>query len=390
MTNPFLLKNMSKAVDRLLLAKKRGEKIAVWGDYDGDGIPGVVLLYEGLQQAGFNLKQIVVALPDTLKSGHGFNTLQMEKLRVDGVKLILTVDFGISEVAGVAFAQKLGMDVIVLDHHLPQKKLPKAILVNPKQKGDRYPFKGFSGAGVAYKFIEAVFRKLKIKPAGLKKFHDLVALAAVFDRMPLESENAALIKSGFSLINKKPRLGLKMLKKILRINQINRDNIWEIIERLASGATEGVHERNNLFRFFTTTDRRLAKKIVLRMDQVTRLFRRTVNNVFFAILKKLRTTPPKKVIIERCDTALSGVLGEVASKLYAVFNLPVFLYSLKENGKSFKGSSRAPKGYDLVGALNNCTKLFTKYGGHKQAAGYDFPKSKEKQFVRCIKKYYDQ
>jgi single-stranded-DNA-specific exonuclease len=387
MTNPFLLKNMRKAVNRLILAKKRGEKIAVWGDYDPDGVCGAVLLYEALRKAGFKKENLYVSLPNTHQTGYGLTKKPLAMLKKIGIRLIITVDFGIAEIEGVKTAKKWGMEAVILDHHLPKKQYPQAIVVNPKQAGDRYAFKGFSGTGVAYKFAEALFRHLgerRKRKEKLKQLSDLAAIAVIADRMPLEKENKILLNRGLAMINRRPRPGLSALKHLFHLKKVTLNNIDLLINSL--GAMRNTDFQNTAFKLLTAPKKSVGHFYALKLAADARKFEKLITGGLIEGLKKFRLETPLNVMIWRRDIDVASAMGELASRLVAIIKIPIFIYS--KRGKVFKGSARASEGYDLVKALDTCPKIFVKYGGHKQAAGYEFKQSREKEFVKCLTNYF--
>src|SRR6185295_6048739 len=208
--DPFLMKDMNVAVARILSAIKKDEQIAVWHDYDCDGIPGGSLLFDFFRRAGVS---VLTYVPER-NEGYGLNEEGLQKLKNDGVSLVITVDCGITDVSEVAFAQTHGIDVIITYHHLPQKELPGAIAVlNPHRTDDIYPFKGLCGTGVAFKLVEALIQKGNFNlPEGAEKWLlDLVALATVADMVPLVGENRSLVHYGLKVIQKGRRPGLRAI-----------------------------------------------------------------------------------------------------------------------------------------------------------------------------------
>ena len=220
--DPMGIKNMPRAVERIVRALTQGERITVWSDYDCDGIPGGVILHDFFKKAGANFTNYI---PHRHLEGYGVNVAGIEELARQGTNLIITVDSGITDVASVARAQELGMDVIVTDHHLPGAELPPAYaVVDPKQEGETYPFRELCGAGLAWKTVCALltqtFPGRENVPEGWEKWLlDMAGLATIADMVPLTGENRVIASYGLLVMKKSPRLGLQKLCKVARVDQ---------------------------------------------------------------------------------------------------------------------------------------------------------------------------
>src|SRR3989344_2281830 len=230
--DPFLLPDMEKAVDRILAAKKNNEHVAVWSDYDADGIPGGVMLSEFLRRIGLRVTHYI---PHRHKEGYGLNIEGIEELKSNAVSLVITVDLGTTEIANIAHAQTLDIDIIVTDHHLQPDVLPEVFaLINPKLKSSRHPFDGLCGAGVAWKLVQALLAKQR--PDGFaegqeKWLLDLVGIATLSDMVPLVGENRAIAHFGLRVMRRDRRPGISALLKMLRIKpaQLTEDDIGFMI-----------------------------------------------------------------------------------------------------------------------------------------------------------------
>ncbi len=217
--DPFLMSDMEKAVDRILLAMKNDEHIVVYSDYDADGIPGGVILHDFFVKAGYSNFENYI--PHRHDEGYGLHMDAVEQFVKNGAKLIITVDLGITAVEEVAFAQKNGVDVIVTDHHLPQENVPKAFaILNPKKKGDEYPFKELCGAGVAFKLVQGLIKKIpELQNTGWEKWLlDMAGLATLSDMVPLVGENRVLAFYGMKVLQQTKRAGLQHLLKKMKID----------------------------------------------------------------------------------------------------------------------------------------------------------------------------
>src|SRR3989344_55713 len=256
--DPFLIKNMDVAVTRTLEALKRGEKVAIWSDYDCDGIPGAVLLHDFFKKIGANF---VNYIPHRHEEGYGLNKIGIEELSGQGVTLMITVDSGITDIEPVLHAKKLGIYVIVTDHHLPGKTLPEAYAVlNSKQEGDQYPYKYLAGSGVAFKLIQALILRGSENgqitlPNGWEKWLlDMAGLATIADMVPLTGENRMLAYFGLLVLRKSPRLGLIKLCRKMRVRQreLTEDDVgFMVVPRINAASRMGVPF--DAFRLLTTT-----------------------------------------------------------------------------------------------------------------------------------------
>jgi single-stranded-DNA-specific exonuclease len=233
--DPMLLKDMRKVVERIDDALVNGERIAVWSDYDCDGIPGGVVLHDFFKKAGANF---INYIPHRHEEGFGLNEMGLKKLKDDGVSLVITVDCGISDVSAVAYANSIGLEVIITDHHLPQE-LPAAFaIVDPKQEGETYPYKEFCGGGLAWKLVCAMLSagnefpgRENFKPGWEKWILDMAGLSTIADMVPLTGENRVIARYGLLVMCKSPRLGFQALCKAARVNQkyISEDDVGFMI-----------------------------------------------------------------------------------------------------------------------------------------------------------------
>lgn len=365
--NPFWMKGMKEAVERIKKACQKKETIGIFGDYDADGIPGAALLYDYLTKIGL---KVFVYIP-MREEGYGLNRKGIEVLKKEGATLLITIDLGIRNVAEVKFAQKLGFEVIILDHHeLIGRSLP-CLVLNPKQKRETYPFRELSATGVVFKFVQAINQKLKkVSENYLKWFLDLVAISTICDIVPLISENRIFAKYGLIVLEKTKRVGLQELFKIAAITPENIGAYtvgFQIGPRL--NAPGRLDHANESFYLLTSRDRDeariLAEKLNTinrrRQDELARVLREAKEEVARQGLEK------KKVIMVAGKNWPSGIVGLVAGKLMEEFARPVIVCEEK-NGR-LRGSARSIDAYNIVDALNVAKEYLLKYGGHKRAAG---------------------
>lgn len=379
--DPFLLKDMEKVVKRILKAIKDNERIGIFSDYDADGIPGGVALHDFFKKIGYiNFTNYI---PLRNEEGFGLNNDAVETLSKDGVKLIITIDCGITDVTQVDLANKLGMDVIITDHHIPGKKLPKAFgIINPKQKGCEYPEKMLCGSGVIFKVIQGVIKKGKEegvfewKDGQEKWFLDMIGLATLSDMVPLLGENRALSYYGMKVIQRSPRAGLQKLFSLLRINQnkVTEDDIaFMITPRINAASRMGVPL--DAFKLLSTTDTVEAGMYAEHLNNKNDERKGVVGSMIREIKKRLeeRDEDMRHVFVFGNPEWKPSLLGLVANSFSDEHNRPVFFWG--RNGESgdegvIKGSCRAGGDTDIVKLMEKCKDIFVDYGGHKGAGGF--------------------
>lgn len=372
--DPLLMKNMREAATRLGEAITSGEHIAVWGDYDCDGIPGGVILHDFLQKVGADFENYI---PHRHLEGYGVNESGIEKLAARGTKLMVTVDSGITDVSAIAHAKKLGMDVIVTDHHLPGEVLPDAIVVDPKaHKDETYPFKELCGAGLAWKLVVAtlaVSPPLRAKvPLGWEKWLlDMAALATIADRVPLLFENRVIASYGLLVLRKSPRIGLQKLCRVLRLDQsrLTEDDIGFMVGPRINAASR-MGDPLDAFRLFTTKDEAETELLAKKLDKANRARKAEAGSVTRAVHEKLRsreTIPP----VIACGDPLwrPALLGLVATGIAEEYGRPVFLWGKEGNG-ALKGSCRSGDGVAVSELMAKTENVFREYGGHAFSGGF--------------------
>lgn len=375
--DPYLLKDMEKAVKRILLAIENDVKIGIFSDYDADGIPGAVVLHDFFKKIGFN--NFVNYIPLRNEEGFGLNNDAIENLNKEGVKLIITIDCGITDVDQVEFANSLGMDVIITDHHIPGKKLPKAFaIINPKQKNCDYPEKMLCGSGVIFKVIQALIKsgEFEWKEGQEKWLLDMVGLATLSDMVPLLGENRALSYYGMKVLQKSPRSGLQKLLSMLKIDQRNLtedDVAFMIIPRINAASRMGIPF--DAFRLLSTEDLVEAGVLAEHLNNKNDERKGVVGSMIREIKKRLedRDEEMKHVFVFGNSEWKPSLLGLVANSFSDEHNRPVFFWG--RNGESgeegiIKGSCRAGGDTDIVKLMEKCRDVFVDYGGHKGAGGF--------------------
>ncbi len=367
--DPLLLPDMPEAVARVYRALLAGEIIGVYGDFDADGITATAALVQGLNRLGGTA---VPYIPHRQTEGHGLTANVLKKLHDQGVSLVITVDCGVTDIAEVKKARKLGLDVIITDHHSPLDDLPEALaVIDPKIAGSSYPFRQFAGVGVAYKLLQAVCRGIG-KEELLDDITDLVAIGTVADMSPPLGENRYLIRAGLKNMNENPRLGLKELIGQTRLEAgcIDADRIaWVIAPclnaagRLADGLT-GYHL---LMTESALEAQDLAQWLIKKNEERQRLTTATLARAREQVVA--RGLPP--LLLTADKEYPMGVTGLVASRLTEEFYRPSVV--IHTAGELSHASCRSIPEFDIIAALNRFGGLFTRYGGHAAAAGFTLP-----------------
>jgi single-stranded-DNA-specific exonuclease len=367
--DPFLLPDMHQAVARIYQALLSGENIAIYGDFDADGITATALMVKGLSILE---GKTIPYIPHRLTEGHGLKKAALEKLHRQGTSLVVTVDCGITGFAEVKKARKMGLDIVITDHHTPLEELPPAIaLVDPKLPNSKYPFSELAGVGVAFKLLQALFQSIG-KERQLNELIDLVAVGTVADVMPLLGENRYLVKEGLKLINASPRLGLReiLIQSGLNIGSVDSENIsWVIAPRLNT-ASRLEHAQPSYDLLMTDSPER-ARRLAVWLEQKNAERQR--------ITTKAAEKAREQVLAEGISPLLmvggidypAGIAGLVASRLAEEFYRPAVVVRV---GKiTSTGSCRSIPDFNIIQALNKCGNLFTQFGGHAQAAGFVLP-----------------
>ena len=373
--DPYLMKDMEKAVDRVNKGKK--EKILIIGDYDVDGTTSTSMLYAYFKQREF---EVLYYIPDRYKEGYGVSLESIDYADENSVKLIITVDCGIKAVNEVKYANSKGIDVIVCDHHLPDVDLPKAhSVLNPKQLDCRYPFKDLCGCGIAYKLISAHNIKSANK-LNIRSLLDFVALATISDMMPLIDENRVMVFHGLNEINNNPRLGLRNFLK--SINKVDESKIsFNIGPRI--NAAGRMKNGKIIVDLLTEEDANKANSLSNEVEYLNLKRRSIEKKVYEKVIKKIDNTKYSNIIYGQNFS--TGVLGIVASRLIEKSYKPtIIITDFDEN--LLTGSVRSVSGFDVYGALIKCEKFLYQFGGHKFAAGIKIEKSKLNGFIEHFEK----
>ena len=382
LNDPFLMRDMDKAVERIITAMKESQKIMVHGDYDVDGVTSLSLLYRNLTSIGLN---VIPYIPDRFTEGYGLSSQGIEKAKEEGISLIITVDCGITALEEIEMARKYGIDVIVTDHHEPRETLPEATaIINPKV--DDYPFKDLAGVGVAFKLLEALYRKLSLNLNHLYWDLDLVALGTVADIVPLVKENRVFVHFGLKILEKSKKAGIKSLKSVTGLN--GKVEPWHISFILAPrlNAAGRLNHAIEAFKLLSTRDGLEALQLARELDRTNKERQGIERKILSEAEKMVRRMDLDKdwVIVLGSEDWHEGVIGIVASKLVEQYNRPTILLSF--TGGIGKGSGRSIQNFNLFNALLDLEKYLLSFGGHKMAAGLRLEKENLQDFRQALNK----
>jgi single-stranded-DNA-specific exonuclease len=365
--DPFLLPQMEQAVERIIRALRGGELIAVFGDYDVDGVTATAILVEGLTGLGGN---VIPYLPNRFIEGYGVNRAALSELHARGATLVITADCGINAVEEVDFANELGLEVIVADHHSIPPRLPAAVaLIDPKLEGCTYPTTELAACGIAHKLVQAVAERLGA--AYDHRTHlDLVALGTVCDMAPLVGENRWFVRHGLKALARTQRPGLRALAQ-LSGSDLARADAETLGFRLGPrlNAAGRLADARLAYELITTPDERRARELASRLNVLnTERQRRTVEAVTLAqqLVENHHAEAPLLVVGHA--TISQGIVGLVAARLAELFGRPAFVY--EEGPELSRGSARGTRDFDVVAALQAASDLLVRFGGHRAAGGF--------------------
>ncbi len=364
--DPWLLPDMHQAVGRVYQALLSGENIAVYGDFDVDGITGTALLVHGLEALG---GRAIPYIPHRLTEGYGLKTRALENLHRQGISLVISVDCGITALREVKRASKMGLDIVITDHHTPLDTLPPAAaVVNPKRDDSAYPFSPLTGAGVALKLRQALFQGIG-REEQRDEIIDLAALGTVADMAPLLGENRYLVKEGLKIINATPRLGLRELVASVGMDTGNLDAgsiSWVIAPRLnAAGRLAHAMTSYNLL---MTDSPREAHELAAWLDQKNSERQRLTERAQARAREQVVAQGVLPLLTATDREIPPGIAGLVASRLAEEFYRPAVVIKVGEQVSS--GSCRSIPEFNIILALNQCRRLLLHFGGHSQAAGF--------------------
>ena len=387
--NPFLMKDMDIAVDRLNDAMGRKERILVYGDYDVDGCTAVALVYKFLLQFYSNIEYYI---PDRYDEGYGVSKKGIDYAKEQGVKLIIILDCGIKAIDEIAYAKEQGIDFIICDHHVPDEKLPDAVaILNPKREDDPYPFKDLCGCGVGFKFMQAFAKNNGIPFSRLIPLLDLCAVSIAADIVPVVDENRILSFHGLKQLNQNPSVGLKAIIDICGLN--NRelsmsDIIFKIGPRInASGRMENGRESVDLL---VEKDLGMALRMAKHINEYNEQRKdidKQMTEEANQIVARLENQKHQSSIVLYDENWKKGVIGIVASRLTEIYFRPTVV--LTRDGDYATGSARSVTGFDIYSAIKSCRHLLVNFGGHTYATGLTLKWDRIKEFRMAFQQYVD-
>ena len=381
--DPFLMPDMKIAVDRILEAMSKKEKIIIYGDYDVDGITSITVLKQFLEDRGIEVGQYI---PNRLNEGYGLNKKAIEEIVKQKYTLMITVDCGISGVEEVEYANSLGIETIITDHHEQGEEIPNALaVVDAKRKDNKYPFNQLAGVGVVFKLIQALGICLGLEEKEYLKYLDLVCVGTISDIVPLVDENRVIAKLGLKLVQVTKNIGLKTLLDTVGYKKIDSITIsFGVAPRINACGRMGF--QNEALDLFLTKSEKEAKEISDRLNEYNRERQDTEKKIFSEALQKIeKSEKDKPCIILGSENWHHGVIGIVASKVTDMYFKPSILICF-EDGIG-KGSGRSVPGFDLHEALSKCDKYVEKFGGHSMAIGITVTQDNFNKFKEEFEEY---
>ncbi len=412
--DPYILQDMEAAVTRIQSAVENGEKIAIYGDYDVDGVTSVSLLYLYLKEKGADVGYYI---PSRMREGYGISKAAVKHLKECGTTLMITVDTGITAMEEIAYAKELGIDTVVTDHHECRAELPSAVaVVNPHRQDDTYPFPEIAGVGVIFKVICGM-EMAECRKQGLptvngvmnicRKYADLVAIGTIADVMPIVDENRLIVSLGLSIIEKNPRMGISALMKAAsgknnaenkksKKRPVNSSFIGYVIAPRMNAAGR-VSDASIAVELLLSDNPERAEALADELCALNLQRQVEENRIAEQAMRKIDEMPEderRRVIVLDDDTWQQGIIGIVSSRITEKYGLPSILISFDGATLGFaegddvgKGSGRSIKGLNLVGALTECEDLLVRFGGHELAAGLSVRRRDIPAFRRKINQY---
>ena len=385
--DPFLLPDMEKAVERLIKAIDNNEKLMIYGDYDVDGITSISVLKKFLEDREL---KVGTHIPNRLDEGYGLNKDAINTIYEDGYKLMITVDCGISGIEEGEYANSLGIETIITDHHEPLDNLPNALaVIDPKIKNSKYPFNQLAGVGVVFKVIQAIGIKLNLDEKEYLKFLDLVCIGTISDIVPLVDENRVIAKLGLKLVEVTQNIGLKTLLDSIGYSKINSMSVsFGIAPRINACGRMG--HADEALKLFLTNSKQEAEVLTENLNNYNKTRQEIEKKIFEEALAKIEEEDfsNKDAIVIAGDNWHHGVIGIVSSKITDMYFKPSILICF--DGENGKGSGRSIIGFDLHKALCETSQYLEKYGGHEMAVGLSLLKSNFESFKEAFQKYAEE
>ena len=337
--DPYLITDMKKAVERIIQAIEKQEKVTIYGDYDVDGITSITVLKSFLKDRGLEVSQYI---PNRLHEGYGLNKKAIEKIHENGCELMITVDCGISAIEEINYATELGIETIVTDHHEPGSELPKALaVIDNKRKDSTYPFRELAGVGVVFKLIQALGIKLNLKEEEYLKYLDIVCIGTISDIVPLTSENRVIAKLGLMLIKQTRNIGLRSIINSSGYSKIDSNTIsFGVAPRINACGRMGKAE--NALKLLLSPNINEVSELTKELNEYNRIRQETEKEIFESAIKKIEKEhlDKNRTIVVGRENWHHGVIGIVSSKITEMYFKPSILLSFEEDGIG-KGSGRS-------------------------------------------------
>lgn len=378
--NPFLITDMDIAVNRIIKTIENKENITIYGDYDVDGITSITVLKSFLNDIGVETNTYI---PNRLIEGYGLNKEAIDKISKKGCNLMITVDCGISAIEEIEYANSLGIETIITDHHEAGNEIPKAIaVIDNKRKDSKYPFRELAGVGVVFKLIQAIGITLKLKEESYLKYLDIVCIGTISDIVPLVDENRVIAKLGLLLVAQTKNIGLRSIINSSGYNKIDSNTIsFGVAPRINACGRMGKAEE--ALELFLSKDKNEVNELTNKLNEHNRKRQETEKTIFENAVEKIKEEhlDENKAIIVGGENWHHGVIGIVSSKITEMYFKPSILFSFEEDGIG-KGSGRSIPGFDLHEALMKCSDTIEKFGGHSMAVGITVKKDNLEKFKK--------
>ena len=375
--NPYLMPDMRKAVDRIKQAIKNKEKVIIYGDYDADGITSITVLKSFLET---NNLQVDYYIPNRLEEGYGLNKPAVKKIVDEKYTLMITVDCGISAIEEIKYANELGLETIITDHHEVAEELPEALaIVDAKRKDNQYPCRDLAGVGVVFKLIQAISIDLGLPEEEYLKYLDIVCVGTISDIVPLRDENRVIAKLGLMLVNQTKNIGLKSLLISSGYKTIDSGAIsFGVAPRINACGRMGHAEK--ALKLFLSKDINEVNQLTTELNEYNRIRQETEKNIYEEALRLIQkeNIEEKNTIVVAGERWHHGVIGIVAPKITELYFKPSILLCYEDD--LAKGSGRSIPGFDLHETLMKCTDTIERFGGHSMAIGITVKKEMVKKF----------
>ena len=378
--DPFLMTDMEKAVERIIEAINRKENITIYGDYDVDGITSITVLKSFFRDRGIEVKTYI---PNRLDEGYGLNNNAIEQIKNQSCDLMITVDCGISAIKEIDYANSLGLETIITDHHEAGTEIPKAFaVIDNKRKDSKYPFRELAGVGVVFKLIQALSIKLNLKEEEYLKYLDIVCIGTISDIVPLIDENRVITKLGLMLVRQTKNIGLQSILNASGYGKIDSSTIsFGVAPRINACGRMGKAEE--ALKLFLSKNINEVVNLTKELNEYNRIRQEKEKEIYENALEQIEKEhlDKKNTIIVKGENWHHGVIGIVSSKITEKYFKPSILLSFEDDGMG-QGSGRSIPGFDLHEALMNCMDSIEKFGGHAMAIGISVKKENFENFKK--------